>query len=56
MILIPRLKPKVMMGRTKDELDAILKARKLERKAEAWLIGLVIIAFVTLAVIGILGR
>ena len=55
MTIIPR-KPKVMMGRSVGELEAILAARRLERRAEGWLIGLVIVSFVTLAIIGILWR
>ena len=56
MTIILRSKPKVMMGRSVGELEAILKARRMQRKAEGWLIGLVIISFVTLAIIGILWR
>ena len=52
--IIPRSKPKVMMGTSRDELDLILKARAAERKAEAVLITLVIILFTVLGIAGIL--
>lgn len=53
MILLKR-GDRPVMGRSKSELDLILAARKAERRAEAFLIGVVICAIVTLLVIGIL--
>jgi len=53
MILIPR-KPKVMMGRSKDELSLILEARERERRAEGWLAVMVIVLTVGILIAVIL--